>query len=412
MSIFKQIQADLNPAYLSAFGTLETGELEPVFQGDFIYGLNTQLWNTAVTSGTGATVDTNSGRLRIQSGTSSNGYAYITSRKIIKYRAGQGNVVRLTPLFTVGVASNVQMWGVGEISSNLPLNGYFFGYSGTTFGIFHHNNSTTATFIPQASWNGDICTGAGASGFNWNSAYGTPVMIKYPYLGYGNIEFFVLNPTTSTWILCHVIKYANTSASTQLGNPSMQILGFTLNSGNTTNQIMYTGSVAAFLSGERNFDSGPRWAADVPTKTVAASETYICSLRNATTYNGVTNRGSIKLNSFSVGGTTNNQQILIRFRVGVTLTGSPAFTTISGSTADNGVTITSGNSVASFDTAATYTAATGNYIFNLSMGIGASSQVDLSSFNIFINPGETLTILGIASGNYTCSISLNWMEEI
>lgn len=56
MSLIKQI--DFNPANQSAFGSLETAELTPIFQGDFVYGLNTQTWNTAVTSGTGATVDT------------------------------------------------------------------------------------------------------------------------------------------------------------------------------------------------------------------------------------------------------------------------------------------------------------------------------------------------------------------
>lgn len=100
MSYFPNIITKFDPSNMSAFGTLESSELTPIFQGDFAYGLNTQLWNAVVVSGTAATIDTNASRLRIQSGTGSAGYAYITSRKIVRYRAGQGTTARFTPLFS------------------------------------------------------------------------------------------------------------------------------------------------------------------------------------------------------------------------------------------------------------------------------------------------------------------------
>lgn len=92
-------QEIVNQAQLSAFGTLETNELTPIFQGDFVHGLNTQLWDSPVVSGTGATIDTDSSRLRIQSGTANNGFAYIQSKRPLRYRAGQGTVVRHTHVF-------------------------------------------------------------------------------------------------------------------------------------------------------------------------------------------------------------------------------------------------------------------------------------------------------------------------
>lgn len=408
MSFFRQVQFD--PSNQSAFGTLETNELTPLIQGDFVYGLNTQIWNTPTVSGTGATVDTNSSRARIQSGTSSSSYAYLTSRRIAKYRAGQGMLFRMTPIFTAGVANNTQLWGVGSIVSNAPYDGYFFGFNGITFSIAHYI-AGSPTWTAQTSWNGDKVDGTAGTSFTWDKTKGIPVMIKYPYLGYGNIFFYVQHPTTSRWILVHTIQYANTTAVVQLTNPNLRIIGFTANSGNTSNMTMYAGSVGLFISGTRNFISNPRWSA-TNTKTGVTAETNILSIRSATTYNTVTNNSIIRLSSLSVGvdsGSVTTGSVL--FRIGATGGGSPAFVPISGATANNGVTITSGNSIASVDTAGT-TATGGSLIFTVGLVTQKQLFIDLMPFELFIAPTETLTISGTSSSNTSFVVGINWSEDI
>lgn len=395
---------------MSAFGTLETGELTAVVQGDFVYGLNTQIWQTAVTSGTGATVDTNAGRLRIQSGTNSAGYAYILSRSPIKYRAGQGVRVRMTPIFTAGVANNIQVWGAGAVASNVLHDGYFFGYNGTSVGIVHYNAGTPTWYSRTADWNGDKCDGSAGSSFTWNPALGTPATIVYPYLGYGDITFWLQNPTTARWVLCHTIRYANTTASTQLSNPSLYVMGYTLNSGNTTNQIMYNGSVGAFISGERSFVGNPKWS-QKNNKTGITTETNILSLKNATTYNTLANRGLIRLTEISVSSSAASGTATFDLIINTTLGGTPAYATINGTTADNGVTITSGNSVTSYDTAGT-TVSGGTRIFSITVDNPNSTNVDLTGFNLFVAPSETLTIAGTSSATSALGVSINWSEDI
>lgn len=397
-------------ANLSAFGSLEAVEMTPVIQGDFVYGLNTQVWSPAVVSGTGATVDTNASRLRIQSGTNAAGYAYITTRRPVRYRAGQGMAARFTPIFTAGVANSLQLFGMGTLVTNAPYDGYFFGFNGTSFGVVHYI-AGTPTWTSQADWNGDKCNGSAGSSFTLNPTYGTPVMIKYPYLGYGNIEFFLQNPTTGRWVLAHTIRYANTTATTQVTNPTLQFIGFTLNSGATSNQIMYCASVGVFISGLRTFANNPKWASDNYKATVTA-ETNILSLRNATTYNGVPNRGLIRVNSISIGGDSASGTVVIaRLRIGATVGGSPSFTPINGSTADGGVTVTSGNSVASVDTAGT-TATAGTLIYNLTIAAPGNIIIDLTPFNIFVSPGEILTISGFGTASSTIAVAVNWTEDI
>lgn len=400
---FGALQTGFSPAFTSPFGDLIAQALTPSVQLDFVYGINTQ---TGVsTTANSATVDTNASRLRLQTGTNTAGSAIFNSRRIVKYRPGQGVIARFTPAFTTGVANSTQIMGIGNAS-----NGYFFGFNGTSFGICHRNGGADS-WIAQTSWNGDKCDGTGASAFNWNKTYGTVCQIKYPYLGYGNITFWVEDTTTSQMILCHTIRYNDTSATVQLTNPNLQFYAQALNSGNNTNLIMYCGSVGVFICGERSFVGGPRWAYD-NNKSGITAETNIFSLRNATTYNGVTNRSLIRLTQFSIGSQAATGLYVIRFRIGATVGGAPSFATINGTTADNGVTITSGNSIASVDTAGT-TSTGGTYIFNLSGSNAAGSEViDLTPYNLFIAPGETLTIGGFSTISTGISCSLNWNEDI
>ncbi len=406
-------QISYDPSYLSPFGTIVSDSLTPAFQGDYVYGLNIQLWNPATVSGTGATVDTDSARLRVQSGTSSSGYAYITSRRIIRYRAGQGIIARYTPIFTTGVANNVQLIGVGSIVSNAPYDGYFFGYNGTSFSVVHYVRGTPS-WTAQSSWNNNHCL-AGDGEFAYDPTKGTPVMIKYPYLGFGDIEFYIQVPATGQWILVHRIHYANTVVTTQLSNPSLQFVAFTLNSGNTTNQTMYCGSIGAFLSGERSFVGNPKWATDV-TKTGISTEALALSIKNCTTYNGVTNRGLIRLHSVGLGTNTNTYGVL-RFRLGATITGTPVYNPINGTSSqtggnNDGITLTVANSIASVDTAGVLSVGSGTYLWNMPIGATSSSLIDITPFDIFIAPTEILSISLTAANSLSSNVSINWSEDI
>jgi len=399
----------IDSSMLSAFGVLETGERTPVLQGDFVHGLNVQVWSTPSTSGTGASVDTNAGRLRIQAGTGGTSYAYITNKFPLRYRAGQGMVALFTPVFDTGVASNVQAWGVGGIASNALYDGYFFAFNGVDFGIYHYNKGTP-TWIPQTDWNGDKCL-ANDGSFEYDPTFGSPAMIKYPYLGYGDIFFWLQNPNTGAWKKVHTIQYANTTNATQLGNPTMQFIGFTANSGNTTNKTMYCGSVGVFISGKRSFVGNPRWEWS-HDKSSISTETNIIAIRNATTYNGVTNRGLIRLTDITFSSSAASGIARMKFYIASpTLGGSPSYTPKNGSTADNGVTITSGNSIASIDVAGT-TVTGGLSVFALTVDNPNTVIKELIDRDLYICPGETGVFAVYSSINTQAGISVCWSEDI
>ena len=391
---------EMGGASTSIFGDLVTAENTPLIQLDFVYGINSQTGtSTIVTTGV---VDTNASRLRVQSGTGAAGSGLYESRRAARYRAGQGVTARFTAAFTAGAANSVQTVGIGTSS-----NGYFFGYNGVDFGLLHRNNGAE-TWVAQTAWNGDKCNGTGTSGFTLAPAFGNVYQIRYPYLGYGAIAFWILN-STGRWILCHTIQYPNTTATTQLSNPNLHFRARALNTGNTSNLIIYCGSAGILLSGMRSFTGYPKWAFDNNKATITA-ETNLFSLKNCTTYNGVTNEGQLRINSLSVGCAAGNGIVVVRLRVGATLGGTATYAAISGTTADNGVTITAGNSITSVNTVHT-TATGGTYIYNISVSGVGQSIIDLTPFDIYLAPTEILTVSGFATNNSTISASLNWVED-
>ena len=117
----------------SSFYELNVAELTPVAQCDFIYGINTNINNVLTFAGGTATAV--SGVANVSSGTSSSGSADVALRRNLKYRPGQGSLSRVTALFGTPASGNIQIVGPGNAES-----GYYFGYAGTDFGIFHYEN--------------------------------------------------------------------------------------------------------------------------------------------------------------------------------------------------------------------------------------------------------------------------------
>jgi len=328
--------------------------------------------------------------------------ATFQSIEIARYRSGQGMMARFTAVWSSSASDSTQVVGVGNTQV-----GYFFGFNGTAFGISLRNGGVDG-WIAQTAWNGDKCDGTGASGFNWNKTLGNVMQIRYPFLGYGAITFWVQNPLTGAWILCHTIQYPNSSASVQVSNPSFPFYANVVNSGNTSNLTMYVGSIGVFISGMRSY-LGAQWAIDSLKNTIT-TEANILNIRNCTTYNAVSNTGLLRIRSLSAATDNGNGLATIRLKKGVTLGGSPSFTPINGSTADQGVTITSGNSIASYDVAGTGT--TGTLFFNVCLARNSNVNYDLTPFNIFVAPAEVLTVTAFSAASASIQVALNWNEDV
>ena len=120
---------------ISGFGEMISAGLEPTAQGTFVHGINDILFFTC-SNGVASSVSVASGTMSMSSGNSTSGSAHCELRRALKYRPGQGSACRLTAIFGAPVANTKQLVGAGNVES-----GYYFGYSGTEFGIFHEEKS-------------------------------------------------------------------------------------------------------------------------------------------------------------------------------------------------------------------------------------------------------------------------------
>lgn len=118
------------------FGSVHTESLEPEFQVDAVYDINPeQMIETTginVPGTTSATITGDNNLFECSTGTTAYSFASLQTKDRLRYRPGQGSIVRYTAVFSEPVASSILVAGCGTSES-----GFYFGYNGTSFGILH-----------------------------------------------------------------------------------------------------------------------------------------------------------------------------------------------------------------------------------------------------------------------------------
>jgi hypothetical protein len=391
----------------AAFGEISTAENTPTCQVDFVYGINTNLVSN--TTSNNATVTTTNGMAILTTGTQVNSVATLVTKEYVKYRPGQGSMSRFTALFTTGVTGSTQFAGPGGYG----VDGLGFGYNGTSFGALYRHNGTD-TWIPQSTWNYDTMLGGTTSGKTLVPTNLNVYQVKFQYLGGGNIFYYVLNDFTGRWVLVHMVRNAGNLTAPNLRNPSMPVYIEARNTTNTSAIAISTASIGQFLEGQRRF-LGPRGATDSSVSSVAATtQTSLIALRNASSFNGTTNYAITHLRqiSFSANDTGTTKGCVTLRLIKNPTTSFTSFIPYNGTTANSGVTITSGQSTISSNVTA-LTVSGGNVIYTSTINIGGASTIDVTDYNISVYPGDVISfvVYSTASGP-TVGISILWSEDI
>jgi hypothetical protein len=379
--------------HTSPFGELITAELTPIVQADFVYGINANLFSSTLTGSGTATSTSQMGIASTTANASSS--ALIQTVRRAKYRAGEGLVSRFTAQFTTGAANSTQLAGM----RNAAIDGWFIGYNGTSFGIMYRRNSVD-TWIPQASFNQDPLDGTGSSGITIDPTKINIFQLGVGYLGVRGCTFSIQHPTTKNWIAFHDYSLMNAIADkSQSVNPTMTFGIEAKNTTNATNIAVKCSSVGVFIVGKRE-RIGSTYGVN-NFKSVATTDTNIITIRNNTTINSVTNQAQLRVRSVSVA-TVAAVPVVFKLTKNATLGGSPSYTNVDAT-----------NSIAAFDVAGT-TVTGGNVQFNTTVGANGNAFVDLTEFDIFLAPNETLTCsantISGAAANHVFAI--NWNEDI
>lgn len=414
----------------TAFGELSVAVNTPISQTDFVYGINTVITSN-VTAGSNATISVANGLMSVTANAASGAsMAMFRPKKFIKYRPGESSVTRITGVFTSGAPANsLQFCGTGflEPSSNVMLDGMGFGYQGASFGIIWTRNSSIQ-FIPQSSWNLDTMQGTGKSGFTLDPTKINIFQLKFQYLGGGNLFFYVMPATTGRWVLVHMVQNAGTLTTPVFRDPTMHAMWYSncYAVGSNTPVVVQGASLGQFLEGERRF-LGPKGSyAYAPSASVTNNvNTMMFALHNATYFNGLANRSQAHIRSVSFGGngtgTGSNQPggVIVMTLTRNPTTGGPTLFTPYNGTLGTGLAGSNiiGQSSVSSNIVQLTGISGGNNGFTQVLAIGGQSgNIDLTDYEITLNPGDTLCFTAnvVTSGGGTCYIgsSVFWVEDI
>ncbi len=387
---------------VTAFGDLNVAEMSPIMQYSFEYTVdNTELSTNVVTNG-GTVTQANSMAV-VGTSTTTNSTACLTSRRHIRYRSGQGGVIRFTALFTAGVAATEQYMGfLDEVGSSAAFkNGYVIGFDGTTFG-FHRFSNDSKTSVALSAWD-DPLDGTGVSGMTIDNTKLNVWQIQFQWLGAGAITLSVEDDATGLFTEVHKILYSNLNTEPSTHNPNFLITLWSNNKATTSDLVIKSSSFAGFVEGKTNLIQmhQPQFSTDEQSTGSVTTELAVVTIRNKATYASKTNFidviiedlvGSIEANS------ANNLGRLILTR-DATLGGSPSYSDVNTS-----------DSVVDIDTAGT-TVTGGKILLVVPLaGKNDSFRDNLLSFKIILQPGETLTVSAVSANSATINANILWKE--
>ena len=259
----------------------------------------------------------------------------------------------------------------------------------------------TDEFIVQDDWNVDQMDGTGPSGMTLDPSKGNVYQIKFQYLGYGAITFYIEHDITGDFVPVHFIQYANTNTSPSVSNPSFKIGWFAASLGSTTNVVTYGSSGFIGIEG----DQQPRRLPDaqVADKSgIGTSYTNVLTIRNRRTFNGLVNLAEIlpSLVEVAVDGIKISQYQII---LNATLGGTPNWTFED-----------EDHSIVEYDIAGT-TATLGTdsqLVLAGVLGKTSSASNMLIDYDLHLVPGDTLTVaVKTSSGTTDAAASVSWLED-
>lgn len=375
---------------LTAFGEVLVGQLTPMAAWRFDYGLNTRLVETTTANGGTVTVDGN--RVKLSTSAAVNGSARVQTIKHLRYFPGMGGLLRMTSVFSTPKANSYQIFGLGD-----GTDGLYYGYYGTNF-VVGKIRGGTHTRVLQENWNGSIDS-------DFNSAYGNIFQIRFQWLGYGYLRYYMLNfeNETAGYTRLHTINYPNTSPDVHILNPTLPIFGEVSNTGNNTNIVAYSPSASAFVEGNAGEYTNPLDvynSFDATATYTNTSRNHLLTIRNKSTFLTLTNRVPIQIKSITFSRGAGSALTTLRLVKSATTAGALTYADID----------TNNSPV---DASITTTTVTGGTIErSYSTPAGALPTIVFEPGDMILHPGETLTLECLNSLVQTIEVvaTVNWSE--
>lgn len=313
----------INPDTTSvdAFGRQRVAE--PFTLGDYkhIYGLNVDFIDSLSGSGSTVAFQSNKACARIATGIGSTAYAIHQTRAYHHYQPGKSQLIFSSFNFYAPQQNATKRTGYFDDRDGIYLEQVGLSTSnGIDVGIGTYNwvirtytsGIATEARIPQSQWNVDKCDGTGISGFNINFTKTQLMFIDFQWLGVGRVRCGFAHD--GKLVLAHEFLHSNNLDKVYISNPNLPVRCEVRNTGvgvgASMDQICSTVSSEGGYS-ESGVDFSHSMVTTRTTPSPGGTEFPVMALRLKSSFNGLPNRLSARLNNLSIYAETNS----ISFRI-------------------------------------------------------------------------------------------------
>ena len=217
--------------------------------------------------------------------------------------------------------------------------------------------------------------------------------------GFGNMDFFIEDPSTSEYVKVHTIRWGNANTQPNLGNPSLRAGLYAASVTSTESIKVQCSDIAIITQGSRSPTRNPRSVSN--TKSIATTLTNIFTLRNSRNYNGFANQVELQPKQITL---TNDgtKNAIFQIRGNATVDGQTNFSAVGT------------NLVSELDTTGGTVTENGRPLGSYSVAKGSSLTIDLMSLEIAVPPTLRLVVAGkFVSGSASdLSASLVYYEDV
>lgn len=294
-------QLSTNNPVGDAFGRLRVSLPNSLFDAQFTYDLQPLLFER-VTAEANATITydaTNRMALMTFASTPINGKAFMQSHEYFRYRAGHSQLAYITFNMIEGVADVMKFAGYSD-----GVNGIEFQLNGTTKQFTVYSDTTTGDeTVIQADWNVDKLDGTGASGITLDVTKTQILVIDFQALYVGRVRVGFDMHGVVVWV--HEFQHANMDASPYFQSANLPVRCGMTSSATVSTTMNFICSTVQSESGE-TLREGFQFTQGANVLAASGALTHLISIQPKLTFNSITNRTKIVIDSIELTVTGNN----------------------------------------------------------------------------------------------------------
>ena len=310
-----KLNVQLSDTSITSKGRLRTSQPETIFFNTFQYGIETDVWDTAVASGGTATHDPAISGVDMAVTSTAGSQVIRQTQDVARYIPGRSANLAFAVRYetpVVGVRRRIGLFN--------GIDGFYFEDNGGDYAcvIINSDGGTpTINRVSRANWNGDKLDGTGPSGIVADPTAQQLISMDYEWYGSGQVIFqYVINGQT---IVIHTFNNGNILQSPWCKTPFLPVrMELTNVTGAAGTHHLYQGSNSLTNEGSTQYYGvGESHLTPLAGITMASANTFypILSIRLKSTF-----LQGIVLPIFFQAASTDNTNIFYKFVKNATLT--------------------------------------------------------------------------------------------